>query len=133
MNRLQSAIEDWEEAMVAVCDSANVVDVKRQMIVLLHDGERSLRRTDPNHPYRRFAASGSVASNARRLWRALDEYIEADSDRTDLAIVVARMFDEHESQVSKTHEILRRYRTYVERQGGGGGDSSSDNDSDDSD
>jgi hypothetical protein len=41
---------------------------------------------------------------------------------------VARMFDEHESQVSKTHEILRRYRAYVERQGGG--ESSSDDDSD---
>jgi hypothetical protein len=130
MNPLHSALEAWDMSMASVFDKELVVQVKAQIIALLHDGERSMRRTDPNHPYRRFAASGSVTANARRLWRALDEFIEGDSSRSNLAPLVSRMFDDDEAQEAKTHDILRRYREYVNRQTGGGSTSSSDDDSD---
>ncbi len=109
-----------------------IIRVKRHLIALLHDGERTLSRTDPNHPYTRFGAAGSLSGNLRRLGRAFNEILDRDTAEEDLRPVIRLMFDEDEPQESKTCEVLRRYREYVTRQASGASssDDSSDDDSD---
>ena len=119
VNRLHTASENLWISLESAFDTDKVVRVKRCVISLLHGEEMTLPNSDPNHPYRRYGASGDSSGNRSRLRSALHDFASHDSDdsdaedNSDLTEVIDAMFNTSSAHYSKLTEFLSKYRDYV--------------------
>ena len=131
VNRLHTASENLWISLQSAFDVDKVVRVKRCVISLLHGDETTLSTTDPNHPYRRFGASGDSSGNRSRLRSALRDFASCDSDdsdaedNSDLIDVVDAMFNSSGTHYSKVSDLLSKYRDYVVAEDGTDSDTDS--------
>ena len=133
VNRLHTASENLWISLESAFDTDKVVRVKRCVISLLHGDEMTLPNSDPNHPYRRFGASGDTSGNRSRLRTALRDFASHDSDdesddedNSDCMEVIDAMFNSSSTHYSKLTDFLSRYRDYVIAEDGSDSDTDSD-------